>query len=167
MALTSRITAQIDATESGTLDLGSKQAKISAAIAIALATGTGNDQADMIFTDTRTLAASASEDLDLAGSLVGAFGNTLTFVKIKAILVIADSGNTNNVVVGGAASAQFVGPFGAANDTIAVQPGGVFMIAVPDTGWTVTATSADLLKIANSGGTTGVTYKIVLIGTSA
>jgi hypothetical protein len=167
MALTSRITAQIDATETGTLDLGSKTAKISAAIALALANGTGNDQADVIWSDERTIAASANDDLDLAGSLVGAFGNTLTFAKIKAILVIADDANTNNVVIGAAASAQFVGPFGAATHTIAVRPGGVFLIAIPDTGWTVTATSADLLRIANSAGGTPVTYKLVIVGTSS
>ena len=166
MALTSRITAQIDASESGSLDLGTKTAKISAAIALALASGTADDQADMIFSDTRTIAASSNDDLDLAGSLVGAFGNTLTFAKIKAIMVIADAGNTNNVVIGAAASAQFVGPFGANTHTIAVKPGGVFLIAIPDTGWTVTATSADILRIANSSSGTSVTYKLIIIGTS-
>ena len=166
MALISRITAQIDATETGTLDLGTKTAKIQAAIAIALANGTGNDQADMIWSDERTIAASGTDDLDLAGSLPGAFGNTLTFAKVKAIFVIANDANTNNVVVGAAAATQFVGPFGANTHTIAIKPGGFFAIAVPDTGWTVGAGSSDLLRIANSSSGTSVTYRIAILGTS-
>lgn len=167
MALTSRITAQIDATESGTLDLGTKVAKIQAGIALALANGTADDQADMIWSDTRTIAASGTDDLDLAGSLVGAFGNTLTFAKIKAIFVIADDGNTNNVVIGAAAATQFVGPFGANTHTVAVRPGGFTAFAAPNAGWTVGAGATDLLRIANSSSGTSVTYKIIIIGTSA
>lgn len=166
MPLTARVSAQIDATETATIDFGSKTSKIQAAVAVALANGTGASQADMIWSDERTLAASANESLDLAASLVGAFGATLTFAKVKAILVTADAGNTNDVVVGNAASNQFVGPFGAGTHTVAVKPGGVFLIAHPGTGWTVTAGTGDLLRVANSAGTTGVTYRVVIVGTS-
>lgn len=134
---------------------------------VELANGTAAQQADLVYRSRRTLAASATENLDLAGSLVDVFGNTLTFVKIKAILIRASVDNTNNVVVGGAASNTFVGGFGAAANTYAVPPGGVFLVSAPAGGWTVTAATADILKVANSGGTTGVTYDIVVIGTSA
>src|SRR5262245_32188080 len=60
--------------------------------------GTGANQADRYFADTRPLAASGTEDLDLVGSLTNLRG-TVTFAKLKAILVIADAGNTNNVQV--------------------------------------------------------------------
>jgi hypothetical protein len=133
-----------------------------------LATGTGANQADRLFHDQRTLAASANEDLDLAGSLLDAFGDTLTFARIKGIVVRAADGNTNNVVVGAAASNQFVGPFGAGTHTVAVRPGGVFAIYAPDaTGYAVTAGTGDLLRIANSSSGTPVTYDIILIGASA
>jgi hypothetical protein len=49
------------------------------------------------------------ENLDLSGVLANALGATLAFTAIKAILIVADSANTNNVVVGGAASNGFVG----------------------------------------------------------
>lgn len=49
------------------------------------------------------LAASASENLDLAGGLTDDFGATLTFTAIKEIIIHASSANTNNVLVGGAA----------------------------------------------------------------
>jgi hypothetical protein len=132
-----------------------------------MATGTGASQADLLWVSERTLAASASENLDLAGGLVDVFGNTLTFVKIKAILIKAATGNTNSVVVGGAGSNTFVGPFADATDKVGIPPNGYAKFLAPVSGWAVTAGTGDILQIANSGGTTGVTYDIIIVGTSA
>jgi hypothetical protein len=129
--------------------------------------GTGADQIRQVFTDTRTLAASATEDLDLAGSLTNALGVSVVFTKIRGLLVRAAAANTNNVIVGGAAANQFATPFGAGTHTVTVRPGGLLLLVAGDaTGYAVTAGTGDLLKIANSGGTTGVTYDIVLLGTA-
>lgn len=127
--------------------------------------GTGADQANMVWSDTRTLTASASESLDLAGGLTDGFGSTITFTKIKGIVINAASANTNNVLVGGAASNQFINWVSDATDVIVVRPGASFVLMAPDsTGFAVTAGTGDLLKVANSAGTTSVTYDIILIG---
>jgi hypothetical protein len=166
MALTATLDASIRATLTGSNDLASVTAETTSATrnSIRLENGTGNNQASKMFSDTRTLAASATEDLDLAGSLVDPIGATLTFTAIKAIYIKAADANTNDVIVGGAASNGFQGPFGNVNDTIAVRPGGILELVAPKTGWTVTAGTGDLLKIANGGGSTSVTYDIVIIG---
>lgn len=167
MALTSSIKATISATESSALDLGSRSFPVNVARAITLATGTGNGQSDVIFSDQRTLTASATENLDLAASLTGAFGNTLTFARLKAILVYAATGNTNNVNVirEGTNGVPF---FLALADGVAVRPGGVFLLACSDaTGYVVTAGTGDLITFTNSGAGTSVTYDVVLIGASA
>lgn len=166
MALTTNIKVDITARETGSFDLGQRSANHSLSIAKQLLSGTASGQADVAWSDTRTLAASANEDLDLAGTLAGAFGNAV-FVKVRAIIVTADAGNTNNVVVGGAAATQFVGPFGAATHTIAVQPGNVFAVTATGAGWTVAAGASDLLRIANSGAGSSVTYSILIVGASA
>lgn len=130
-----------------------------------LANGTSAGQANQQFTRRYTISASSNVDIDLAGALVNDFGDTLTFARIDAIIVQPAATNTNNVVVGGAASNQFVGPFGAATHTIAVRPGGAF--AIMDgvgAGWTVTAGTGDLLRLANSGAGTSVTVDITIIG---
>jgi hypothetical protein len=132
-----------------------------------LASGTGSGQADRMFDDIRHLNASASEDLDLAGGLSDGFGETLTFVKIKAIYVEAAAGNTNDVVVGGASANAFVGPFGGATHTLALKPGQAVLLMNTGAGWTVTPATGDLLKIANGGAGTGVDYTVIIIGTSA
>jgi hypothetical protein len=74
MTLTTNIRLGVAARQSSTLDLGSADANVTKNIAIALASGTAAGQADRVFSDTRTLAASANEDLDLAGALTDAFG---------------------------------------------------------------------------------------------
>lgn len=168
-SLNAVITAWVRGTYAGTNDLASVAADFNSLpkTEITLTPGTSSGNADRIFMDTRTLAASATENLDLAGGLVDPLGATLTFVTIKAIYVKASSANTNNVVVGGAGSNTLLGIFSDATDKILVKPGGVFMWVAPATGATVTTLTGDILLVANSSSGTSVTYDIVIIGTSA
>lgn len=167
MALTSELTVKAACTLTSALDLATASVPLTMTNRIRLTSGTGADQADLIFHDTRTLAASAAEDLDLAGSLTDALGSTLTFARIKAVIVSADSANTNDVNVT-RPSANGVPLFLAASDGIAVRPGGVFAWVAPDsTAVAVTAGTGDLLTFTNSAGSTSVTYDVLLIGASA
>ena len=86
--------------------------------------------------------------------------------KVKAIMVIAAAGNTNDVHVGGDANG-LAGLFGNVNDLIVVKPGGAFLWAAPSGGLTVTAGTGDILQVANSSSGSSVTYSIVIIGASA
>jgi hypothetical protein len=165
MPLAAVITHGIRATLSGSPDVGATSHRIDDSVSTTLSNGTGAGQANALFADTRTLAASGTEDLDLAGGLTDALGTALTFTAIKAIRVRAAAGNTNNVVITRPASNGFAGPFLAAGDGISVPPGGAALFERSDAaGWAVTAGTADLLTITNSGAGTGVTYTIELIG---
>jgi len=167
MTLVSDLTVKAACTLSRTLDLGAVSAPLSLTERIRLASGTGADQADLLFHDTRTLAASATEDLDLAGSLTDALGTSLTFARIKGLIVAAAAGNTNNVNVTRPAS-NGVPLFLAASDGIPVRPGGVFAWFAPDaTAVAVTGGTGDLLTFTNSAGSTSVTYDVVIVGASA
>ena len=163
--VTGEINLSIKAALTGTNDLGSPKLAldpISEVMQIAPGTAAVNE-ANILFSDTRTLSASANEDIDLAGVLANAFGATITAAEIVAIYVKAASANTNNVNVTRAASNGFVGPFLAAGDGFGVKPG-EYVLLTSQTGWAVTAGTGDLINVANSGGTTGVTYNIVIIG---
>ena len=165
-SLSAKVSVKIDAELANSLDIGNVVYPLSYGITKVLTDGTGADQAKEVFSDTRTLAASGTEDLDLSGVLTDAFGNTLLFTRIKALIIEAAATNTNDVVVGGAASNGFISPFGASTDKVKVKPGGCFVLIAPDaTAYAVTAATADLLKIANSCAGTGVTYNIILVGT--
>lgn len=152
----------------GGLDLQTQKSELNFTRGGSFENGTGSGQVDLIWSDQRSIVASGTDDLDLTGTaLQTAFGANLAFVKVKVIAVYAAAGNTNNVVIGGAAATQFLGPFGAATHTIALPPTGLFLVAAPLAGWTVGAGASDLLRIANSGAGTPVTYDIALLGTSA
>lgn len=128
--------------------------------------GTGANQVGSVFTDTRTLAASGSEDLDLSGVLTDAFGAAIAFTRIKGLIVKAAPGNTNDVIVGGNGSAPCASFFGDATDTLRVKPGGMVALMAPNaTGYAVTPGTADLLTLANSGAGTSVTFDILILGT--
>lgn len=160
------------------LDLSTPQDAINLSKSIAFAFGTGAGKGDQVFHDRRILAGGASEDLDLAGVLTNAYGATVTFAKVKAILIfnrsdetltspVAHTATDAEIAVGGAAANEFQGPFQAAGDAIGIPAGGAFLIAGNwATGWAVTAGTGDLLKIENLDGSDEACYDIVIIGES-
>lgn len=168
MSLSTTLKATISARLVGaTVFGGAPSYPLSYGKTVTLQTGTTSGKADKLYAAERTLVASDDEDLDLAGVLLDPLGQTLTFAKIKSLYIEAATGNTNNVLIKPAASNGFLGPFNSADDQIALPPGGFLFVAAPVAGWAVGAGTGDLLNIANSGGTTGVTYKIIAVGTSA
>lgn len=167
-SLNGRISTVLALVFTGDPTLGDSSHSISDTYRHTFTDGTGLDQVDRIYTEQRTLTASATTTLDLAGSLADPFGATITFARIKAILVFAATANTNNVIMGATGANQFVGPFGDASDSISTKPGGTTVLIAPDaTGWPVTAGTGDNLKFANSAGSTSVTYDLVILGASA
>ena len=165
MPLTAKLSVGLTGEITNALDLEAAASALTKNLVVNLTDGLGANQATNIFSDQRTLAASANESLDLNGALTNAFGQTINFTKVKMLAIFAAAGNTNDVVVGGAASNGFISPFGAATHTVNVKPGGCLILAAPDAnGYAAVAATADLLRIANSGAGTTVTYDIVVIG---
>lgn len=165
--LKTTVAASIETTFKNLLDLSTPTDNATVTAKIQLANGTGANSADLCFHDTRTLAASATEDLDLAGSLAGPFGASQVFVEVRAVMIKAAAANTNNVNLTRPAS-NGVPLFLAASDGIAIPPGGVFLWSCPADGKVaVTASTGDLLTLTNSSSGTSVTYDVVIIGTSA
>jgi hypothetical protein len=167
VALASRITLSVESNLTSVLDLLTATAPLVYSSQIDLATGVGQSQADMQWSDTRTLTPSATEDLDLAGVLVGPLGTTLTFARIKGLFVRAAAANTNNVVISRPA-ANGVPLFSAASDALPVMPGGWFGWVAPNaTGVAVTPATGDLITVTNGGAGTSVTYDVIVLGASA
>jgi hypothetical protein len=154
----------LDASLTGTSDLGSPKQRITVAEALELLPGTDAvNKANILFADTRTLAASATENLDLAGVLTNAFGAVVAAAEIVAIYIKAASGNTNTVNFGPGSSNGFTGPFADATDRLKIAPG-EYVALVSRAGWGVTGATGDILTVLNGGAGTGVTYDIVILG---
>jgi hypothetical protein len=159
----------VNGTAKNTLDLTYAQAVLAYSKAGSLQTGTGANQADRIFSDQRTIAPSANDDLDLAGTtLQDNLGENLALARIKVIAVSAAAANANVLVMGGAAAAAITTILGGTSPTLNIRPGGLFLLTAPDaTGFAITATTADILRFTNGGAGTSVTYDVVIIGSSA
>jgi hypothetical protein len=175
MPLTSQLQAYVSATQTaaaGAPDLGAlSQATHTLTVSkvLDLASGTGAGAADVLYSDTNTLAASANTDIDLAGALANAIGGTSVFVRVKGLYVAASAANTNNVVVGNATTNAWATLLGATH-TLTLRPGAWVLLGTGSadaTGYAVTAGTGDLLRIANSGAGTSVSYDIAIIGASA
>lgn len=168
MSVTADVRLSISGHHVNPLDLGSADLPFSLSASLSLLSGVAAGMVDRVFTDTRTLAPSATEDLDLAGVLVDAFGAAITFAKIKAVILKAASGNTNNVRVTRPASNGFP-LYVAAGDGEDIPPGGFTAKAASGAaGWgTVTPGTGDLITVTNGGAGTPVSYDIVILGTSA
>jgi hypothetical protein len=112
--------------------------------------GTGDNQAQAPLTDTRTLAGSANEDLDLLALLPDVIAPAVTPTKLRLLALLADEANGNNIVFKPAASNGFVGPFGGTLPTFTLKPGGMFMFIEPlGAGWPLDGTHKSI-NVANS-----------------
>lgn len=165
-SLTGSIALAISMAHTCTQDDGSIASDpISKTISTAIANGTGDGQATQIFHERRTLTTGANYEYDLAGALVDELGQTLTFATIKAIIIHSTLA-ANKVLTVGAGThplAEWVGD--AASDVVNIHAGGLFCLIAPNTGYTVTAGSADDLKVTNASGGSTI-YDIIIIGTS-
>lgn len=157
------ISLDIRAKQTGAADLGTPQILVDIHKQMDFTPGTAAvGQTNVLFSDTRTLVASATENLDVAGVLADALGTTIAAAEIVAIYVAAAVANTNDVQVTRPA-ANGVPLFLAAGDGIAIGPGD-FSVRTYRNGVIVTAATGDLITVTNGGAGTSVQYDIVIIG---
>jgi hypothetical protein len=166
MSLSGKASVKLDLTEQKDLDLVSGVAALSKSYDWVVATGTGSGQADLIFSDSYSVAQSNSFDLDLAGLLVPLFAATLTLVKCKAFGIFAGAANPGNLTVGRGATNGFTW-ISAVSAGVVVPPGGGCWWFAPQAGITVTAGTADLINVTAAATSGTYTYDVFLVGTSA
>ncbi|KKM78327.1 hypothetical protein LCGC14_1361120 [marine sediment metagenome] len=134
--------------------------------------GVGANKAQVYFDDIRgPIAAGANEDLDLFdGSLKDAFGGSLVFSSIKAMLIcgigaVGDPANISAVRVGGAAATIWEPWTPDTGARIDVFPGGAQLFVAPDATGLPVSGAAKLLRIANpSAGSDTIKYTIAVLG---
>jgi len=136
---------------------------------VALPDGTATDEADRLWHDQRTVAASANDDLDLTALARTIFGSAVSIemVKVKALLIVNIATTAGEeLLVGGAAAQAWAAPFGASTHKVRVPADSCLLLVNRKSGWAVANGSSDVLRIANAG-TGDITYRIAVVGTSA
>jgi hypothetical protein len=161
----SRAAVNITSTGTNALDLSTPTDQLSFQVTGSFTNGTGAAQANQQWSDQRTIVTGADDDLDLAGSLVDAFGVTITFTRIKT-LIIRNLSATAILSVGGG-SAAVTSLFVGAGDALVIPANGYVALGTTSgDGYAVTATTADILRISHSGNVSAsANYQIIIIGT--
>ena len=168
MPLSATLIVQAAVNLTSALDLVTGSAPMNFKQENAFAEGNGLNQAEDVFSDQRTITASSTDSLDLSGGLTNIYGVSLTFTKIKAIIIKAAVGNTNDVGVLAPAANGLADIFGAVGDKVLIRPGGTLCLIAPTAaGYAVTAATADLLDIVNEAGGTSVIYDIIIVGATS
>ncbi len=127
--------------------------------------GNGDNQAEAAWhAESQTLLSGTSTTLDLSNLTRTVLGDAhaVTFLTVKALLIVNESTGTGELIVGGAASNIWSAPFGSATDTVDVPPDSPLLLANRKDGWVVDASNQNL-KLTASGD--DVTYSIAVLGT--
>jgi hypothetical protein len=123
------------------------------------AVGASAGQVDTVYTKGRTVASSSSADSVVLSSLTDPAGNAISFGHVVD-LILENVDPTNTLTVGGGSTAVTWLPSAG----VAVPPGSALILHVPN-GLTVTASTADHLQVATSGGA-NVAYNLTIAGRS-
>jgi hypothetical protein len=155
---------RLDFLETLTQDMGDKQFKFLKQFLQSFSDGTGLGQIQKLYGDLFSQAQSVNNDIDLNPGPAGAFGAVL-FNTLKGIIVINDAASPGNITVGNVTNG-ITSPFGAATHSQIVAPGGIYANLNPSAiGFTVTAGTADLVRIASAANAGTYTGAVVLLGT--
>lgn len=179
------ITAVMKATAQNLIDGDTLTASVTqgfdASPSTALTNGTGANQFDVIWSDqSRTLNASATETIDVydlgsidigAGAGLDALGQAVANAEIVGLVVSVDASSSGTLLIGGEGSgAAWNSPFNG-SDTAVLGPiganGCVLILNPVDPAFAVADTTNHLLKFAEAGGASSVTYSVGIIARSA
>lgn len=136
------------------------------AVGFSLTDGTGNLQAKSWWSDQRTVAAGATDSLDLFGSLTGPLGDAFNLATVRLIIIqIVDPDGTKLIRVGpqGVSNAAQL-CFGGVGSTVYVESDTFVILARPYGGWAITTATADLLPVKNPSASS-LDYVVWIIGT--
>jgi hypothetical protein len=172
MPLSATLVAQIRATQTGANDFGGPSFTPEIQSLISLADGTAAGQANILWADQRAVGTGANDDIDLNGVLTDAFGSTVSAVELVALLVInapkTGAANTTNLTIGGGSN-PVTGFMGGTTPTIGpIRPGSFVFLGSSDAAGfgAITASTGDILRIANSAGATA-NYQIAILARNA
>jgi len=154
MPLNAQILLSILAHESSSGDISETLRATPTSYSLELTDGTGANQAQVVWSDARTIAAGGTDNLNLA-SLSDDRGS-IAFSQVKAIYA-RNTHATENMKIGGSGAGAFGGLPATVNRTL--PPGGAYLMTAPTAGGFDGGLFA---QFSSPGGE--VTYEIILIG---
>lgn len=170
MAVSATLDVALRVSQSGANAIGGPFWNGDMILSQAFSDGVAANQVDRVYLAERTVNASTNDDIDLNGVITDALGGVISAVELVGIFVMnrrrdpAGVANVSNLTIG-AGTNPVVGYLGGTTPTVGpIKPGGMFLMMNPDaTGMaTITASTGDILRIANGSGG-AATYTIGLL----
>lgn len=160
MALDAQILLSIVAHETSSGDISRTLRATPASYSLILSNGTGANQAQVVWSDSRTIEADGEDPPNVAG--LADDRGTVAFTAVK-LIYIRNSGTVPLNLIGNGDWAT--GPQKLPDTSNYEIPAGGCWLATNPTaaGWSVGA-SPKYITIQNQSGSTAATYEIVLIG---
>lgn len=163
MALDAQILLSILAHETSSGDISRTLRATPASYSLSLSDGTGANQAQVVWSDSRTIPAEAVEDIDLQ-SLSDDRG-VVSFSAVKVLYIKNTHASVQIDIRQGVSLANSWDWIGyAADDGLGetvVPAGGCIMVAAPTAAGVSVADDRKIIRIVAAA---GVTYEIILIG---
>ena len=147
-------------TTSNPSDISHTQDRINTSVITSLRNGTGAGEANMVWSDQRTIAPGGDDDIDLNGGITDAYGVTITFVNVRGIFVVNRSPNPGTRIT----VANTGGNFPPTPWAIPCGPGDAFNFMERQVGLTIVPAAVDTLRMTNEDGGASAMYDIVVIG---
>lgn len=172
MDLTSKIRLRLEGiARKTTYEFEQPYMNLAHAFVDSLADGTGADQANQIYQDEATVLALSETSYDLNGVLADCFGGTITFARIKGILLLNTSATASVLQLGGGTGLDGTNAFdtwitanGAdGSEGVLVGPGGVFLLYRPDATAYTTGAGTNIL-IVKEKSTLAASFQLSVIG---
>jgi len=126
--------------------------------------GNGDNQAEAVWhAEDQVLADGESTTLDLTNLTRSVLEDlhTVTFLKVRALLLVNLSTGAGELIVGGAGADEWSAPFTADGDQLRVPPDSPLLLANRQLGWDVDDSHKNLLLAASGG---DVTYSVAVVG---
>ena len=163
-----KATVSTTATNIETAETQTAKLSLSKTGTITFAAGDAAGQAETVWARTESIAAGGNWDIDLNAGEVNAFGDTIAFDIVRAVLVINPAATGDpEIYVGGAGANEFDSWLGDPSDTVIVHAGGMFLLATPGNTTTngyVTGAGQNILRIHNSDGAVAAVVQVVVLG---
>jgi len=178
LAVAMRITCTATATKTADMS-GTPTSSSIFTLSDTLADGTAVDQADIVYFDSNTLIADATESYDLSGALTDVYGDTITAARVKFLGLKNTSSTASVLKLGGGTGDDGTNAFDTwivsctgttanlGSEGVLVRPGGMFALWAPDaTAYAVTAATADILMVQEMS-TLAAAYDLMVIMATA
>lgn len=121
--------------------------------------------ANLFFNNGYTIADASIQSLDLSGGVADQFGVTMTFSKVYSIW-IANLETGTGKIIGLGGDTNHVPFFSATNDVLKAGPKGCIHLSSVVDGYAVTASTGDIVKIANIAGGAAINVAVAIVGKS-